>query len=78
MYVLTYFCSFPINPERRQRWISILDLENQHIIKYAQICSDQFDKNDIIIAQITGRRQIKPDAEPQLNTTVFTGPLSYR
>ncbi|CAG9822210.1 unnamed protein product [Phaedon cochleariae] len=75
-FVITQI-SFPVNPERRQRWISLLDLENQHIIKYAQICSNHFDQSDIMVTELSGRRQIRPDAEPQLNTTVFTGASSF-
>lgn len=56
----------------------ILDLRNQHVKKFAQICSDYFDRSDIMTTQLTGRRQIRPDADPQFNTTVFTDRLSYR
>ncbi|XP_030747631.1 zinc finger protein 808-like isoform X3 [Sitophilus oryzae] len=72
------FRRFPVNPERRQRWVSLLNLENQHVFKYATICSNHFDKSDIMVTELTGRRQIRPNAEPQIDTSIFDEALPYR
>jgi len=46
-------------------------LENQPLKAHAEICSSHFDPSDIIVLELSGKKQISPKAKPQLDLTPF-------
>ncbi|CAH0558772.1 unnamed protein product [Brassicogethes aeneus] len=65
------FHRFPLNPERRNLWFSLLEFtQNKRIPKTADVCSQHFDPNDIYIRS-NGFKYLKADANPLPASPLF-------